>query len=167
MSAQIKNKPRDLLDADVRAQIDAEVAKYPPERKGAAVMAALRIVQEKHGWLSPQLIEAVADYLEIPPVRAFEVATFYTMYDREPVGKHKIMVCTNISCMLCGSEKIMSHLTKTLGIKAGETTKDGRFTLKEAECLGACVNAPMMQIGKTFYEELTPQKVDQILKELK
>jgi NADH-quinone oxidoreductase subunit E len=167
MSAQTKPKPQDLLDADVRAQIDREVAKYPPERKGAAVMAALRIVQEKHGWLSPALIEAVALYLEIPPVRALEVATFYTMYDREPVGKHKIMVCTNISCMLCGSDKVMSHLSKTLGIKAGDTTPDGRFTLKEAECLGACVNAPMMQIDKTFHENLTPEKIDQILKELK
>jgi NADH-quinone oxidoreductase subunit E len=158
---------KDLLGADLRAQIDAEVAKYPPERKGAAVMAALRLTQEKNGWLTETLVEAVANYLEIPPVRAMEVATFYTMYDLEPVGKHKIMVCTNISCMLCGSDKIMSHLSKSLGIEAGETTKDGRFTLKEAECLGACVNAPMMQIDKQFHENLTPQKVDQILKELK
>jgi NADH-quinone oxidoreductase subunit E len=166
MSAQTKIKS-DLLAADVRTEIDGEVAKYPPERKGAAVMAALRIVQERHGWLSPELIEAVAHYLDIPPVRALEVATFYTMYDLEPVGKHKILVCTNISCMLCGSGKVMSHLSKTLGIKADETTKDGRFTLKEAECLGACAGAPMMQVDKTFHENLTPQKIDQILKELK
>jgi NADH-quinone oxidoreductase subunit E len=167
MSAQIKVKPLELLVADVRAEIDREVAKYPPERKGAAVMAALRVVQEKHGWLSPALIEAVALYLEIPPVRAMEVATFYTMYDLEPVGRHKIQVCTNISCMLCGSDKIMSHLQKTLGVKPGETTKDGKFTLKEVECLGACVNAPMMQIDKDFHEHLTPAKVDEILKGLK
>lgn len=166
MPTSTKAAPQDLL-ADIRAQIDAETAKYPPERKGAAVMAALRIAQEQHGWLSAELVEAVALYLDIPPVRAMEVATFYTMYDLDPVGKHKIMVCTNISCMLCGSEKIMAHLSKTLGIGAGETTKDGRFTLKEAECLGACVNAPMMQIDKEFHENLTPQKVDQILKELK
>lgn len=167
MSAQIKVKPLELLAADVRAEIDRETKKYPPERKGAAVMAALRIVQEKHGWLSPELIEAVALYLEIPPVLAMEVASFYTMYDLEPVGKVKIDVCTNISCMLCGSDKIMSHLQKTLGVKPGETTKDGKFTLKEVECLGACVNAPMMQVGKEFHENLTPAKVDEILKGLK
>jgi NADH-quinone oxidoreductase subunit E len=167
MSAQMKSKPIDLLAADVRAGIDLEVAKYPPERKGAAVMAALRLVQEKHGWLSPPLIEAVALYLEIQPVRAMEVATFYSMYDLEPVGKNKIQVCTNISCMLCGSDKIMAHLQKVLGIKPGETTKDGKFTLKEVECLGACVNAPMMQVGKEFHEHLTPAKIDEILKGLK
>lgn len=167
MSAQIKVKPLELLAADVRAEIDRETKKYPLERKGAAVMAALRIVQEKHGWLSPELIEAVALYLEIPPVRAMEVASFYTMYDLEPVGKHKIQVCTNISCMLCGSDKIMSHLQKALGVKPGETTKDGKFTLKEVECLGACVNAPMMQVDKEFHEQLTPAKIDEILKGLK
>jgi NADH-quinone oxidoreductase subunit E len=167
MSAQIEATSQDLLAADVRAQIDREIAKYPPERKGAAVMAALRIVQEQHGWLTPALIEAVAGYLGVPPVRALEVATFYSMYDLDPVGKIKIEVCTNISCMLCGSDKIMAHLSKTLGVKPGETTKDGKFTLKEVECLGACVNAPMMQVGKRFHENLTPAKVDEILKGLK
>lgn len=167
MSAQIKTDPRELLAAELRAEIDHEIAKYPSERRGAAVMAALRIVQERHGWLSTELVEAVASYLDIPPVRAMEVASFYSMYNLEPVGKHKIDVCTNISCMLCGSEKIMAHLEQTLGIKAGETTADGKFTLKEVECLGACANAPMMQIGKQYYEDLTPTKVDEILKGLK
>jgi NADH-quinone oxidoreductase subunit E len=167
MSAQIKPTPQDLLAPELRTQIDREIAKYPPERKGAAVMAALRLVQDKHGWLSPELIEAVALYLEIPPVRAMEVASFYSMYNLEPVGKYKIDVCTNISCMLCGSDKIMAHLQGALGIKPGETTKDGKFTLREVECLGACANAPMMQIGREYHEDLTPAKVDQILKGLK
>ncbi len=167
MSSQTKARFQELIAADVRAEIDREIAKYPPERKGAAVMAALRLVQEKHGWLSPELIEAVAVYLEIPPVRAMEVASFYTMYDLAPVGKHKVCVCTNISCMLSGSDKVVAHLEKKLGIKLGETTADGKITLKEVECLGACVGAPMMQVDKTFHENLTPQKLDEILKELK
>ncbi len=167
MHAQTKPQSQDLLAADVRAEIDREVAKYPPERKGAAVMAALRIVQEKHVWLTPELIEAVADYLEITPIRAMEVATFYGMYDLEPVGKHKIWVCTNISCMLCGSDKVVSHLENKLGIKIGETTPDGKITLREAECLGACVGAPMMQVDKTFHENLTPALMDEILKGIK
>jgi len=167
MSAQIKPTPQDPLAPELRAQIDRETAKYPPERKGAAVMAALRIVQNKHGWLAPELIEAVALYLEIPPLRALEVATFYSMYNLAPVGKYKIDVCTNISCLLCGSDKIMAHLQGALGIKPGETTADGKFTLREVECLGACVNAPMLQIGTEYHEQLTPAKVDAILKGLK
>jgi NADH-quinone oxidoreductase subunit E len=166
MNARIKPGPRDLLAAELRGEIDREIAKYPADKKRAAVMAALRIVQEKHGWLSTEIIEAVADYLEIPPVRAMEVATFYSMYNLDPVGKTKIDLCTNISCMLCGSDEVVAQLEKRLGCKLGETTADGRFTLKEVECLGACVNGPVAQIGKRYYENLTPQKVDEILKEL-
>jgi len=166
MNAQIKPRPKDLLAADMRAQIDGWIAKYPADRKQAAVMAALRIVQEKHGWLSNEMIEAVADYLEIPPVRAMEVATFYNMYNLHQVGKHKIDLCTNISCMLCGSDAVVEQFEKRLGIKFGETTPDGRITLKEVECLGACVNGPVAQVGKRFVENLTPQKVDELLKEL-
>jgi NADH-quinone oxidoreductase subunit E len=167
MHTATESKPQELLSDEIRAQIDRETAKYPPERKGAAVMAALRIVQDERGWLAPESIEAVALYLGIPPLRALEVATFYSMYNLAPVGKYKIDVCTNISCLLCGSDKIMAHLQGTLGIKPGETTKDGKFTLKEVECLGACVNAPMLQIGTEFHENLTPAKVDEILKGLK
>jgi NADH-quinone oxidoreductase subunit E len=112
------------------------------------------------------LIEAVAHYLDMEPIAAYEVASFYSMYELEPVGKHKICVCTNISCMLCGSDEVVEHLQNRLGVKFGETTEDGRFTLKEVECLGACVNAPMFSIGKTYYEKLTPEKVDQILDSL-
>ena len=156
-----------LLSDDSRADIDRWVAKYPPERKQSAVMAALRIAQEQNGgWLTDELINAVAAYLDMEPIAAYEVASFYSMYELKPVGQHKICVCTNISCMLCGSEKVVDHLQKRLGIKMGETTDDGRFTLKEVECLGACVNAPMFSIGKTYYENLTPESIDQILDSL-
>jgi NADH-quinone oxidoreductase subunit E len=156
-----------LLSDESRADIDRWVAKYPPERKQSAVMAALRIAQEQNGgWLTNDLIDAVAAYLEMEPIAAYEVASFYSMYELEPVGKHKICVCTNISCMLCGSDNVVEHLQNRLGIKMGETTDDGRFTLKEVECLGACVNAPMFSIDKTYYEKLTPESIDQILESL-
>ena len=156
-----------LLSDQSRAEIDRWIAKYPPDRKQAAVMAALRIVQDQNGgWLSVDLIEAVAEYLEIPPIAAHEVATFYTMYDLKPVGRYKVRVCTNISCLLNGSDRIMTHLQKRLGIKPDETSAGGKFTLKEVECLGACGGAPMMMVGKTYYENLTPEKVDDILNKL-
>ena len=130
-------------------------------------MAALRIVQDQNGgWLTNELMDAVAEYLHMPTISVYEVATFYSMYDLEPVGRHKICVCTNISCMLNDSDGIVAHLQKKLGIKTGETTADKRFTLKEVECLGACAGAPMLQIGRTYYEHLTPAKVDEILSKL-
>jgi len=156
-----------LLSEASRAEIDRWIAKYPPDRKQAAVMAALRIAQDQNGgWLSVDLIEAVAQYLEMPPIAAHEVATFYTMYDLKPVGRHKVCVCTNISCQLNGSARIMDHLQKKLGVNPGETTPGGKFTLKEVECLGACTGAPMMMVDKTYYENLTPEKVDGILDKL-
>jgi NADH-quinone oxidoreductase subunit E len=156
-----------LLSEASRAEIDRWIAKYPPDRKQAAVMAALRIAQDQNGgWLSVDLIEAVAEYLEMPPIAVHEVATFYTMYDLKPVGRHKVCVCTNISCQLNGSSRIMGHLRKKLGVNPGETTPGGKFTLKEVECLGACGGAPMMMVDKTYYENLTPEKVDQILDQL-
>ncbi|MFO7592684.1 MAG: NADH-quinone oxidoreductase subunit NuoE [Pseudomonadota bacterium] len=156
-----------LLNDASRADIDHWVSKYPPEKKQSAVMAALRIAQEQNGgWLSNDLIEAVADYLQMEPIAAYEVATFYSMYELSPVGRHKINICTNISCMLRGSDEVVSHLENRLGIKLGETTEDGRYTLKEVECLGACVNAPMFSIDKTYYENLTPETIDKILDSL-
>jgi NADH-quinone oxidoreductase subunit E len=116
--------------------------------------------------LSFELIEAVAEYLGIPPIAAHEAATFYSMLELKPVGRHKLCVCTNISCMLLGSDDIAAHLGKKLGIGFGETTADGKFTLKEVECLGACGGAPMMMIGRTYYENLTPARVDEILADL-
>ena len=148
-------------------EIDQWVAKYPPERKKSAIIPALLLAQEDNGgWLPKEIIEAVADYLSIPHIEAYEVATFYSMYELKPVGKHKICVCTNISCMLSGCDKIVAHLKKRLEITNEGTSADGRFTLREVECLAACANAPMFQIGKTYYENLTPEKVDVILNEL-
>ncbi len=156
-----------LIDAASLAEIDTWTAKYPPEQRQSAVMAALRIVQDQNGgWLTNELMDAVAEYLRMPTISVYEVATFYSMYDLEPVGRHKICVCTNISCMLNDSDGIVAHLQKKLGIKTGETTADKRFTLKEVECLGACAGAPMLQIGRTYYEHLTPAKVDEILSKL-
>jgi len=153
-----------LISEQSRADIDRWIAKYPPEQRQSAVMAALRIVQDQNkGFLTTELMDAVAEYLAMPPIAVYEVATFYSMYELEPVGRHKICVCTNISCMLRGSDQVVEHLGKRLGIKLGETSSDGRFTLKEVECLGACVEAPMFQIGDTYYGDLTPEKIDQIL----
>jgi NADH-quinone oxidoreductase subunit E len=129
-------------------------------------MAALRLVQEERGWLSNEMMDAVADYLDMEPISVYEVATFYSMYDLKPAGRHKISVCTNISCMLRGSAELMAYLERKLGIKRGETTADGKFVLKEVECLAACGGAPMCLIGKTYHENLTPEKVDAILASL-
>lgn len=154
----------ELLTPASRAEIDTWVAKYPAERKQSAVMAALRIAQDQNGgWLTTELMDAVAAYLGMAPIAVYEVATFYSMYQLEPVGRHKINVCTNISCLLRGSEEVVDHLQKRLGIKLGETTADGRFTLKEVECLGACVNAPVAQIARQYYEQLTPELIDRII----
>lgn len=156
-----------LLTPEIRAQIDKWIAKYPVDQKQSAVMGALTIAQDANGgWLTQQCMDEVADYLEMPKIAVYEVATFYSMYEHKPVGKHKICVCTNISCMLRGSEEIVEHLEKRLGIKMGETTSDNKFTLKEVECLAACCGAPMFQIGKDYYENLTPEKVDEILNRL-
>jgi NADH-quinone oxidoreductase subunit E len=165
MTAQQQTQAKiDLISEDSRQEIDHWIAKYPQEQRQSAVMAALRIVQDQNGgWLNDELIEAVAVYLQMPAIAAQEVATFYSMYELKPVGRHKICVCTNISCMLSGSDGIVDHLKKKLGIDFGEVTSDGKFSLKEVECLGACVGAPMLQISENYYENLTPQKVDEIL----
>ena len=140
------------------------IKKYPAEQKQSACMAALRIAQDANGGhLTESLMDAVADYLEMPRISVYEVATFYSMYELTPVGKHKICICTNISCMLCGSDEVVAHFKKRLGIGLGETTADGRITLKEVECLGACVGAPMLQIDKNYFENLTPETIDVIL----
>ena len=155
------------LSSNVCQQIDKWLEKYPSDRKQSAVISALMITQEHHdGWLTNELIEAVADYLEIPTIVAYEVATFYSMFDLKPTGKYKIGLCTNISCMLGGCERIANHLKERLQIDFGETTADGRFTLKSVECLGACIEAPVMHLNKQYHEKLTPEKVDKILDEL-
>ncbi len=145
--------------------IDHWIAKYPSDQKQSAVMSALRIVQEEHNHLTKELMDAVAEYLEMPPIAVYEVASFYTMYEHKSVGKHLVNVCTNISCMLRGSADVVEYLEKKFGIKLGETTDDGRFTLRSVECLGACVKAPMMQVDKDYHENLTPESIDKVLEQ--
>jgi len=156
-----------LLSEDVRTEIDRELTKYPQGWSISATMPALRIVQDANdGSLTTDLMDAIAEYLNVPTISVYEVATFYSMYELQPVGRHKICVCTNISCMLCGSDTIVNHLKTKLGIDFGETTEDGKYTLKEVECLAACAGAPMFQIGRKYYENLTPAKIDEILRQL-
>jgi len=153
-----------LLSPAICEHIDRWNVRYPAEHKRSGVFEALRVVQEQHGGsLTPALIEAVADYLEMPRVSVFEVATFYSMYRLSPVGKHVIEVCTNISCSLNGSGDIVTHLKNRLGIEVNGTTPDGQFTLKEVECLGACVAPPVCQVGKKYYENLTPERINEML----
>jgi len=162
------NNQNETLSADVTKEIDHWVAKFPDDQKQSAVIPALAAAQEANdGYLTNGLIEAVADYLDMPRIAAFEAATFYSMFELQPVGKHKISICTNISCQLCDSDKVVEHLEQKLNIKLGQTTEDGKFTIKAVECLGACVGAPMMQIGDNYHEHLTPEKIDKILEGLK
>lgn len=157
-----------LLSAHARAEIDRWLTRYPPDRKQSAVLAALREVQhENGGYLTTELMDAVADYLDLPPIAVYEVASFYSMFELKPVGRHSISVCTNISCMLRGGDAILAHIEKKLGIKLGESTPDGKFYLKrEEECLAACCGAPMMQVDHVYYEHLTPEQVDRVLDSL-
>lgn len=153
-----------LFTPEIREQIDTWVAKYPEGWQQSACMAALMFVQDMNGGhLTKELMDQVADYLDMPAIAVYEVATFYSMYEHKPVGRHKICLCTNVSCMINGSDSILEHLSNRLGIDFGQVTGDGKFSLKEVECLGACGGAPMMQIGHTYYENLTPELVDQIL----
>lgn len=153
-----------LFNADIREQLDKWIAKYPTGKQQSAVIPGLHILQDANaGWLSKELMQALAVYLDMPEISVFEVATFYGMYELAPVGKHKINVCTNISCMLRGSEEIVDHLQTRLGIGFGETTEDGLVTLKEVECLGACCGAPMLQLNRDYHENLTTEKVDALL----
>lgn len=164
MSADVQR----VLSAHVREEIDRWVEKFPQGRQRSAVIAALQAAQhENGGFLTPAIMDAVAAYLDLPPIQVYEVATFYSMFETKPVGRHSISVCTNISCMLRGSDEIVEHLEETLGIKTGESTRDGKFYLKrEEECLAACCGAPMMMVDHHYYENLTPQKVDEILEKL-
>lgn len=153
-----------LIQGEVKQRIDRWVSHYPSDQKQSAVMPALRIVQEVSGGsLTTDLMDQVATYLEMTPIAVYEVATFYSMYEHQPVGKHKVCLCTNISCMLRGSDEILEHLEKKLGVGVGEVTADGKFSIKKVECLGACGGAPMMMIGKEYYENLTNESIDQIL----
>jgi NADH-quinone oxidoreductase subunit E len=166
--------PRDAVTAAAlnehsRHEIDHWCAKFPEGRQRSAVIAALRIAQhQNNGYLTTELMDAVAGYLALPPIQVYEIASFYSMFETKPVGRLHVSVCTNIACMLCGADEIVAHVERRLGIKTGESTPDGKFFLKcEEECLAACNNAPMMMIDHVYYENLTPEKVDQVLNSLK
>ena len=157
-----------ILSEHVRSEIDESLKKYPEDRKQSAVLTALREAQHQNqGYLTTELMDTVAEYLGMPDIAVYEVASFYSMFETKPVGRHSISVCTNISCMLMGSDEIVNHIEKQLGIKTGESTEDGKFLLKrEEECLAACCGGPMMMIDHKYYENLTPDKVDDILDSL-
>lgn len=161
--------PITLLSKHARQVIDSAVKKYPEGCQRSAVFDALREVQhENGGYLTVALMDAVARYLGLEPIKVYEIATFYSMFETSPVGRHSISVCTNISCMLRGADEIVAYIERKLGVKTGESTVDGRCHLKcEDECLAACAGAPMMMIDHKYYENLTPEKIDQILETLK
>ncbi len=159
---------KNRLSAHAREHIDHWLAKYPADRKQSAVLAALREVQhDNNGFLTTELMDAVAEYLDMPPIAVYEVASFYSMLETRPVGRHSVSICTNISCMLTGSDAIVEYTENKLGIKTGDTTTDGRiFLKKEEECLAACCGGPMMMVDHVYYENLTNAKIDEILDKL-
>lgn len=157
-----------MLSAKALQSIDREIAKYPADQKQSAVMSALRIAQQEHGWLPTSLIECVADYLDMPAMAVYEVASFYNMYDLTPVGKHKLTVCTNLPCALSGGVDVAEYLQKILGIGFNETTPDGLFTLKEGECMGACGDAPvMLHNNHKMCSWMSKDKIDTLIAELR
>jgi NADH-quinone oxidoreductase subunit E len=157
-----------VLTDEMRAAIAVELKKYPDTQKKSASLAAIMIVQDLgEGWVTNDQLDSIAMLLEVTPIEMYEVATFYTMCKRDKVAKHTIEVCTNVPCMLNGAESLAAHIKKRVGVTAyGEITQDGRLSVEEVECLGACVNAPMCQIGKSYHERLTPEKIDRIIDEL-
>ena len=158
-----------LLSEHTRQEIDHWVAKFPPGRQRSACISALRAAQEQNnGFLTGDLMDAVAEYLKLPPIQVYEVASFYSMFETHPCGRHHVSICTNISCMLNGAEDLVAHVEKRLGIHLNESTADGRiFLKKEEECLAACTGAPMMMVDHIYHEHLTHEKIDQILDALK
>lgn len=157
-----------VLSPAALAKIDQAIAKYPPDQRQSAVMAALTIAQDEKGWLPTETMGFVARYLGMPAIAVYEVASFYTMYDLKPVGKYKLTICTNLPCALQGANVAAAHLKQKLGIGFNETTADGMFTLKEGECLGACGDAPVLLMNnKRMLCAMNPEQIDQLLKDLK
>jgi NADH-quinone oxidoreductase subunit E len=157
-----------MLSPEALAKIDQAIAKYPADQKQSAVMAALTIAQDEKGWLSTETMDFVARYLEMAPIAVYEVASFYTMYDLAPVGRCKLAICTNLPCALQGATVAAEYLKKKLEIAFGETTPDGAYTLKEAECLGACGDAPVLLVNnKRMACAMTPDKLDRLIEEFK
>ena len=156
-----------MLSTESLKKIDQEIAKYPLDKRQSAVMSTLAIAQEEKGWLASETMDFVARYLEMPPIAVYEVATFYNMYNLEPVGKYKITICTNLPCALSGSNESAAYLKKKLGIEYNQTTADGKFTLKEGECLGACGDAPVLLVNnKRMCSFMSNEMIDQLLEEL-
>lgn len=155
-----------MLSDETRQAIMDLYDRYPEGRQKSAVMPALYLAQADAGWLSPQALREVAELLRLPPVHVAAIATFYTMYETAPTGEHIIDVCTCLTCQICGGYDILAHLEKRLGIAAGQTTADGKITLREQECIGACTTAPALQVDYQFHEELTREAVDGMLDEL-
>lgn len=156
-----------MLSAQIQQQIDRELTKYPADQKQSAVMSALRFVQDEQGWICNEAIDDVAAYLGMASMAVYEVATFYHMYNLKPMGKHTLTVCTNLSCTLCGALDTVKYLEQKLGIGMNEVTADGKFGLREGECMGACIDAPLMTVSnKKLCGRLTPAKIDEILAEL-
>jgi NADH-quinone oxidoreductase subunit E len=157
-----------VLTAESLERIGREVAKYPPDQKQSAVMSALAIAQDQHGWLADEVIEAVAGVLGMPPVAVYEVATFYNMYNLKPAGRHKVTVCTNLPCALSGGVDAAEHLKRRLGVGFGETTADGCVTLREGECMGACGDAPVLLVdNKRMCSLMSDEKLDALVEELR
>jgi NADH-quinone oxidoreductase subunit E len=161
--------PQSVLSAHTREEIDRWVARFPPGRQRSAVISALRAAQEQNqGHLTVPLMDAVAAHLQLPPIQVYEVASFYSMFETHPCGRHHVSICTNISCMLRGAEDLVAHVERRLGIRLGESTADGRIFFKqEEECLAACTGAPMMMVDHVYHENLTVDQVDRILDELR
>jgi NADH-quinone oxidoreductase subunit E len=156
-----------MLSTESLKKIDREIAKYPPDQKRSAVMSALIVAQDEHGWLSPEVMDFVAGYLDMAPVAVYEVATFYTMYNLKKIGRYKLTICTCLPCGLQGALDAADHLQEKLGIGFGETTPDGRFTLKEGECMGACAMAPVVLVNnKKMHDYMTNEKLDQLIESL-
>jgi len=168
MSASPSGKAA-LLSEHTRHEIDEYVGRFPADRKRSAVLSALRFAQEQNnGFLTTELMDAVAEYLSLPPIQVYEVASFYSMFETHPCGRHHVSICTNISCWLNGAQDLVAHVEKKLGIRTGQSTPDGRIFLKqEEECLAACTGAPMMMVDHHYHEYLTPSKVDEVLDKLK
>ena len=164
----IEAKQRMLLSQDAYRKIDRELAKFPSDQKQSAVMSALAIAQDENGWLSPEVIQDVASYLDMPAIAVQEVATFYTMYNLKPVGKYKLTICTNLPCQLSNGDRAAAYLKQKLGVDFNETTADGLFTLKEGECMGACGDSPVMLVNnKRMCSFMSNEKIDALIEELK
>ena len=157
-----------VLTEATRLRFDREVAKYPPEQKQSAVMACLSIVQQEQGWVSPESEQAIAQYLGMPPIAVHEVTTFYNMFNQEPMGKHKINVCTNLPCQLRHGQQALEHLCHRLGIEEGQTTQDGLFTVQKSECLGACADAPVMLVNdRQMISYMSHERIDALIDHIK